>query len=118
MKQILIVFACALMVFACNNFAKAQNQASAVVGNPDSDNLLMIEEDYQVMTQPTAQPQAPMPADMSQEGNVEVAPVPQQVPAQPNQPTDAAMPAVVVDETTEVDTPDASALEASETVYQ
>ncbi len=135
MKKILGVFAFAVLLMAIDNFANAQNQSVTTVGNPDSNNLLIIEEGYQAVTVPVnAQPQNSVQPNtennnMTTEGNVQVAPAPadaatapaNSMPAQPqpsaSQPN-VDMPSAVVDELTEVDTPDSTAVEASETIYQ
>ena len=128
MKKILGVLAFAVLLMAVDNFASAQNQSAATVGNPDSDNMLIIEEEYQSVTVPVsaqAADQTPAAAGNGSapaEGNVPVAPasangIPVQPQSSASQP-EADMPSAVMDEVTEVDTPDTTAVEASETVYQ
>ena len=52
---------CAALLLSNTGNANAQNSNSAVVGNPDSNNTVMIEETYGIVT--TA-PQATPPTDM------------------------------------------------------
>ena len=91
MKKILGVFAFAVLLMAIDNFANAQNQSVTTVGNPDSNNLLIIEEGYQAVTVPVnAQPQNSVQPNtennnMTTEGNVQVAPAP--LMQQPHRPT-------------------------------
>lgn len=93
--------------------ANAQNAASVNVGNPDSANMLIIEEGVAVV------PSAPQTdgnqgtPDWSQEGNVEVAPLPENQP----QPQDAGN--VTVDETvSESVTPDSAVVDVDESLSQ
>lgn len=59
--------------------ANAQATQSASVGNPDSANVLIVEEGYEVVAPATGSVNYASPAqsaDWSQEGNVDVAPLP------------------------------------------
>lgn len=139
MKKLLALAAVsALALMGCDSKdANAQASQTASVGNPDSANVLIIEEGYEVVApasgsvnSASSNTQSP---DWSQEGNVEVAPLPDnQQPASPagnnnnaaggnNGAAPAANAAdsgtVNVDESvTEMATPNAAAVEVDETV--
>ncbi len=139
MKKLLALAAVsALALMGCDSKdANAQASQTASVGNPDSANVLIIEEGYEVVAPASgsvnsASSNAQSP-DWSQEGNVDVAPLPDnQQPAAPagnnnnaasgNNGTSPAANAadsgtVNVDESiTEMATPDAAAVEVDETV--
>lgn len=139
MKKLLALAAVsALALMGCDSKdANAQASQTASVGNPDSANVLIIEEGYEVVAPASgsvnsASSNAQSP-DWSQEGKVDVAPLPDnQQPAAPagnnnnaasgNNGTSPAANAadsgtVNVDESiTEMATPDAAAVEVDETL--
>lgn len=84
MKQIQSLALIGTLALLGCGFHEANAQTAMVsVGNPDSENMMSVEEEYQIIV-PIDNPQ-PQPADniqdWSKEGNVEVAPQPQNPPA-------------------------------------
>lgn len=80
MKKILAVLALGgFALMGCDSKdVNAQTTTTTDVGNPDSANVLIIEEGYQAVIPANANNPQP---DWSQEGNVEVAPLPENSPA-------------------------------------
>ncbi len=76
---------CAALLLSNTGNANAQNSNSAVVGNPDSNNTVMIEETYGIVT--TA-PQATPPTDMQPQSTA---------PASQTAPTSAPTPEIPSD---------------------
>lgn len=137
MKKIFALAALSgLAVFSCGiDGVMAQAAQSAVVGNPGSANMLIIEEGYETVAPAagTVNSASPQSADWSKEGNVEVAPLSgaeQPSPAAVDNnnaaggsngtasaPATADSGTVNVDESvTEVTTPDSAAVEVDETI--
>lgn len=125
-KTIAMLSLGALALAGCDaGNANAQNSSTAV-GNPDSANIMVLEQGYEVVAPaPAANPQNDMnanqrAADWMNEGNVEVAPQPDNTVennAAGNNTSDNA-PLTVQDEAVGVVTPDAAAFEEEETVAQ
>ena len=89
---------CAALLLSNTGNANAQNSNSAVVGNPDSNNTVMIEETYGIVT--TA-PQATPPTDMQPQSTAPTsAPMPE-IPS--NQPSPDEIDAVEINESVEND---------------
>lgn len=117
-KSLAVVLLASLAVMGCDSkTANAQNPESVTVGNPGSSNLVVIEEGYEVVAPVPVNAQTP---DWSQEGNVEVAPLPDNnaapaassVPASPNNNGN-----VTVDESVaETATPDSVTYDVNESV--
>lgn len=113
----------------------AQTTQSAAVGNPGSNNVLIIEEGYEAVVPATGivNSASPQSADWSQEGNVDVAPLSGTEQTSPAAADDynavvgnngtAAAPAIAdqgtlnVDESVrEIATPDSSSVKINETI--
>lgn len=89
---------CAALLLSNTGNANAQNSNSAVVGNPDSNNTVMIEETYGIVT--TA-PQATPPTDMQPQSTAPTsAPMPE-IPS--DQPSPDEIDAVEINESVEND---------------
>ena len=81
MNKYLLLFAF-LAVAGCD--VKAQNEGTPV-GNPDSNNLIILEQNYEAIAPVMApQPATQQQPDWSQDGNVEVAPAPDNSQATPS----------------------------------
>lgn len=97
--------------------ANAQNAASVNVGNPDSANLLIMEEGVAVVTPDSQADVNTVTPDWTQEGNVEVAPLPENQSQSENQPQSQEN--MTVDESvSESVTPDSSMVDVNETISQ
>lgn len=89
---------CAALLLSNTGNANAQNSNSAVVGNPDSNNTVMIEETYGIVT--TA-PQATPPTDMQPQSTAPTsAPMPE-IPS--DHPSPDEIDAVEINESVEND---------------
>lgn len=118
-KTLAVVLFGALAVMGCDSkTANAQNPESITVGNPGSSNIMMIEEGIMVTT-PAAQPNNnAATTDWSQEGNVDVAPAPNNAPVpatmpQPNNNMDSVNVNVL-----ETMSPDSSSYQMNESVTE
>lgn len=86
--------------------ANAQNSVSAVVGNPGSDNAVVIEETYGIIGEPAGMPQPAAGNTMEplpDSPGVEVAPPPGQTPENTPDPGSADMEIDEIDEVVETD---------------
>ncbi len=59
MNKLFYIFSIAALALGGYKAAHAQSQTSAAVGNPDSNNMVIVEEGYEVVT-PAAAPAAQM----------------------------------------------------------
>lgn len=116
-KSLATILLGTLALMGCDSRnANAQNPESVNVGNPGSANMLVIEEGYEVVA--PAVNNSAQSADWSQEGNVDVAPLPANNPA----PATSATPQgnkgnVTVDETVlESSTPNSVTYDVNESV--
>ncbi len=90
---------CAALLLSNTGNANAQNSNSAVVGNPDSNNTVMIEETYGIVT--TTAPQATPPTDMQPQSTAPTsAPMPE-IPS--DHPSPGEIDAVEINESVEND---------------
>lgn len=118
-KSLAMVLLGTLALMGCDSRnANAQNPESVNVGNPGSANMVVIEEGYEVVAPVPAVNNAAQSADWSQEGNVDVAPL----PANNSVPAASAAPQgnkgnVTVDETVlESSTPNSVTYDVNESV--
>lgn len=103
----------ALALLGCDSKdANAQSQVSADVGNPDSANILVIEEGYEVIT-----PAVPSDGMVPDPGNpgVEVAPA-NDMPAAPTQENMGTQGVTVDESVDETLTPNSATYEVDESV--
>lgn len=74
-KFFVLTALCCLALTGCDaQNANAQASQTAQVGNPDSANVMIIEEEYEILPLDNNS----QSEDWSKEGNVEVAPLPEQ----------------------------------------
>lgn len=126
-KTIAMLSLGALALAGCDaGSANAQNSSTAV-GNPDSANIMVLEQGYEVVApMPAANPQNDAnanqrAADWMNEGNVEVAPQPNNTAgnnAVNNNTSGNNAPVTVQDEAAGIVTPNAAAFEEEETIAQ
>lgn len=119
MKKTLVLALLAAAAVSGYHFqtANAQNVASVNVGNPDSANVLIMEEGVAVVTPAAQNDVNATTPDWTQEGNVEVAPLPENQP-QPQTPDENSGDVVVDESVTEAVTPDSDIVDVNATVAQ
>ena len=125
-KTIAMLSLGALALAGCDAGSANAQSSSTAVGNPDSANVMILEQGYEVVAPvPASDTQNDMnsnqrAADWMDEGNVEVAPQPDNTAgnnASGNNAADNA-PVNIQEDAVGVVTPDAAAFEAEETVSQ
>lgn len=117
-KLIALAVLGSLSLMGCDSQDANAQTTTTNVGNPDSANVLIIEEGYQAIIPVDANnPNPPAQPDWSQEGNVDVAPAPENAPAPANPPAPASSAGISVDESVmETSSPNSATYEMNETV--